>query len=199
MPWEINMKKINVLLVENDNDFEYLMSQLLSQYDYINYLGCATNKKDAIRMATELDPTIVLMDLSLSTNKLDGICTSKEIRRNTNAKVVILTAHENYETVIQASITGYASGYVFKSQYDLIPQYIKHLAFGHTPDEYLIHSLILNQLTVAEQTILEKILGSDIEIYSSNKTIANQKTKIFKKLGLKNQKEVVHILKDFIN
>jgi DNA-binding NarL/FixJ family response regulator len=192
-------KKISVLLVENDSDFEFLISQMLSKYEDFDYLGYATTKKDAIRMATELDPNIVLMDLGLTADKLDGISTSKEIRRNTNAKVIILTSFENYETVIQASIKSFASGYVFKSQFDLIPQHIKHLAFGHTPDEYLIHSLILNQLTVAEQTILEKILGSDIEINSSNKTIANQKTKIFKKLGLKNQKEVVHILKNFTN
>ena len=38
------------------------------------------------------------------------------------------------------------------------------------------------------------IIGNDIEIKSANKTIANQKTNILKKLGLKNTNELRKLL-----
>jgi len=188
--------KIKIIIVENDIDFVFLMRQLLQKEANLSYLGYATNKTDAIRLALEVSPDVVLMDLNLTSQELDGIEAAKEIRRMTNAKVIILTSFEDFETVINASIKSFASGYIFKSQYEIIPQYIKQTATGHTPHEYLINSLILNQLTSAERAILKNILTNNKDIYSSNKTIANQKTNIYKKLGLKNQKEVIHFLHD---
>ena len=191
-------KTIKVILIENDIDFVFLLSQLINTDTSLSFLGYATGKTDGIRLACEVNPDIVLMDLNLSSNELDGIEASIEIRRLTNAKVIILTSFEDFETVIHACIHSFASGYLFKTQSEAILPYIKQTANGHTPHEYMIRSLILGQLTTAERTILEKILGNPIDIYSSNKTIANQKTNIFKKLGLKNQKEVMHIMGDYI-
>ncbi|WMJ85869.1 response regulator [Anaerocolumna sp. MB42-C2] len=191
-------KNIKVILIENDLDFVFLLQQLLHKDSTFSCLGYATNKTDGIRLACEVQPDIVLMDLNLSSNELAGIETSMEIRRQTNAKVIILTSFEDYDTVIHACIHSFASGYLFKTQFDTILPYIKQTAAGHTPHEYLIRSLILSQLTSAERTILERILGNPIDIYSSNKTIANQKTNIFRKLGLKSQKEVIHILGDYL-
>lgn len=191
------IKNIRVLLVENDMDFVYLIRNLLEKESDIQYIGSASSKTEAVKLAREFKPDIVLMDLNLTGQEMDGIEAAKEIRLTTAAKVIILTSFENRDTVIDASIKSFASGYVFKSHYKLMPQYILNAAKGHIPDEYYINTLILNQLTAAEKGILKNIIIHDNPHYSSTKTIANQKTNIFRKLGLKNQKEIVHIFGDF--
>jgi DNA-binding NarL/FixJ family response regulator len=185
--------QIKVMLVENDLDFVYLISKKLKLEPELSYLGHATNKVDAIDLASKVQPDIVLMDLNLSADELDGIDASREIRLATNAKVIILSSFNNYDTVIKASTKGFASAYLFKNQIDQVISTIKLLAKGHTPHEYMIKSLLLNQLTSAEQSVLENMLGHNDYIPSSDKTIANQKTKIFKKLGVKNKKELIHL------
>ncbi|MDF2589884.1 MAG: DNA-binding response regulator [Anaerocolumna sp.] len=188
--------KIKVILVENDLDFVYLFRKKLSLDPDISFLGHATNKEDAIVLAIEVKPDIVLMDLNLTADELDGIDASKEIRLATKAKVIILSSYDNFDTVIQASIKSFASGYLFKSQLDQVIPTIKLLAKGHTPHEYMIKSLLINQLTNAEKSILDNMLGNEDYIPSSGKTIANQKTNIFRKLGVKNKKELIHLFRN---
>jgi DNA-binding NarL/FixJ family response regulator len=186
-------RNIRVLLAENDIDFVYLIRSLLEKEEDIHFLGYASSKTEAVKLAGDQHPDIVLMDLNLTGKDLDGIEAAKEIRLLTEAKVIILTSFENFDTVVDASVKSFASGYVFKSNYKMILQHIRSAAKGHTPEEYYINSLILNQLTAAEKGILTNLLKNDYDIYSSNKTVANQKTNIFRKLGLKNQKELKHI------
>lgn len=186
-------RKISFIIVEDDGDFIFLIKQMLKNEPDLELLGCAGNKAEAVRLAREITPDIVLMDLNLSTTMLDGIEASKEIRSTTDAKVIILTSFEDQRTVIEASKKSFASGYVFKSQFELIPDCIRRTAQGHTPQEYLINSLILSELSSAEKTIFDNLLGDHVDISSSPKTIANQKTNIFKKLGVKNQGELMHI------
>lgn len=185
--------KIRFIIVEDDEDFIFLIKQMLNNEPDLELLGCAVSKAEAIRLACEVMPDIVLMDLNLSSTELDGIEASCEIRRMTDAKVIILTSFEDQKTVIEASIKSFASGYIFKSHFELIPDCIRKTAAGHTPQEYLINSLITAQLSPAEQAIFNSILGNDVPVLSSKKTIANQKTNIFKKLGVKNQGELLHI------
>lgn len=187
--------KIKVLLVENDLDFIYLTETLLTADPGIEYVGYATNNIDAFRLSTTLKPHVVLMDLNLTGRNLDGIEVSKKIRCSTDAKVLIITSFEDYDTVTMACAKSFASGYVFKSQFDILLQTIKHTAHGNTPQEHLIHSLILNQLSDAEKAVLLKMNGEEISLNSSSKTISNQKTNILKKLGLKNQKEIPHLFR----
>lgn len=80
---------------------------------------------------------------------------AREIRRKTRSKIIVLTLFENPSTVIEASKKCFASEYVFKSQFDLIPEAIWKTAAGHTPQEYLIRSLILSELTPCQSTYRE--------------------------------------------
>lgn len=189
----MSYKQIKVMIVEDDLDFIYLIEKMLNRDIEIDYTGYATNPADALDLAYSVHPDIVLMDLNLTFNELDGIETAKKIRCTTKAKVLIVTSFEDMDTMLHACVKSFASGYIFKSQYDSLLPTIKYAASGTTPQEQLIQSLILNQLSDAEKTVLQKVLGEEIAINSSSKTIANQKTNILKKLGLKNQSELNHI------
>jgi len=192
---------IRVMIVENDEDFTYLIKKaILSQPD-MELVGCSTTKDQAVIMAMQRNPNIVLMDLNLSFANMDGIDAAKEIRVSTKAKIILLTAFESRQIVVEASKKSFASGYVFKSQFELLVETIRKTALGHTPQEEMIFSLILNDLTAAEHAVLQSLFRHDYRLLSSQKTIANQKTKILQKLGLKNQKDLEKIffnLQDYL-
>lgn len=184
---------IRFMLVEDDQDFIFLVRRMAEREPDLELVGCASNKDDAVRLACEQQPDIVLMDLSLSSSGLEGVAASREICRRTDAQVIILTSYENPQTVVESCVKSMASGYVFKSQFNIIADTIQKTVNGHTPQLYLINSLILAQLSPAERAVFDAILDNDTYTLSSKKTIANQKTNVYKKLGVKNQNELLHL------
>lgn len=186
-------KKIKLMIVEDDQDFIFLIKQMLSDECDINILGYALDKSNAIDLAVQTQPDIVLMDLNLSHTELDGITASREIKCLTNAKIIILSSFEDEQTVVKASTECFASNYIFKSNYSTLINTIKETAYGRTATEFFIYNQIISKLSDAEKAVFHSMLGEDIYLKSSPKTIANQKTKVFEKLGIKNQKELRHI------
>lgn len=188
---------IKLMVVEDDLDFIYLLKKTLEAQTDMALLGACQNADSAVRMAMDLRPDMVLMDLNLSEAKLDGVDAARSIRVATKAKILILTSFDDPETVLTASVRSFASGYIFKHQPSLLVQNIRELAQGHTAQEYLIMSAILSALSPAEKMVFQMMMGENIDLLSSPKTIANQKTGILKKLGLRSQKEMVHIFETY--
>lgn len=191
------LDKIKVLLVEDDLDFVYLIEKMITSDDALDFIAYAENQLIGIELAKSLQPDIVLMDLNLSKNDLDGIEVAKEIRLATNAKIILLTSFEQPEIIIKASKQTFASGYVFKSQCQTLTDIIKKTATYHTPQEQFIKELVLQDLTEAERGVLDMLFKTGFVLQSTVKTIANQKTNIFKKLGLKNTHELAHIFNNW--
>lgn len=187
--------KINVLLVENDLDFVFLIRKMIEKDDTLHFVAYAENGADGVDLAGSLRPDIVLMDLNLSKGELDGVEAAKEIRLATNAKVLLLTSFEQPEIIVNASKKAFASGYIFKSQSQTLTDTIHRTAMGSTPQEQFIKELILQDLSPAERSVFDMMLGKEAETHSAMKTIANQKTSIFKKLGLRNTGELLHIFR----
>lgn len=185
--------KIRILIVEDDPDFTTLIHSMIDRQADMEAVGSCAGREEAVAEAKRLLPDIVLMDLNLSPTQLDGVDAAREIRIETETKVILLTAFENPHVVTDACRRAFASGYVFKSQFSFLAETIRKTANGHTPQEHLINSLILAELSPAERSILAMMLGSDLHLQSSQKTISNQKTSILKKLGLKSQKDLLHV------
>jgi DNA-binding NarL/FixJ family response regulator len=185
--------KIRFMLADDDPDFTFLVRRMAEREPDLELICHASNKDDAIRLCCELQPDIVLMDLSLSVSGLEGVAASREICLRTDAQVIILTSYENPQTVVDSCVKSMASGYIFKSQFNIIADTIRKTLSRHTPELYLINSLILAQLSPAERAIFDAILYNDTYAPSSQKTIANQKTNVYKKLGVKNRGELLHL------
>lgn len=186
---------IKILIVEDDTDFIFLIQKLLGQYETIQIAGICQEKEKAVDMALKCQPDLVLMDLDLGSSFSDGIEISREIRILTEAKVLILTALDSPDVIMKAAREAFAAGYVFKSQPNLLIENIFALSEGYTAQEYLLASQALSCLSEAEMAVFNIMLGKDIKLQSAPKTIANQKTKILKKLGLENQKDLVHVFR----
>lgn len=186
---------IKVLIVEDDADFVFLIQKLLNQHESIQITGVCREKEKAVGMAIKSQPDIVLMDLDLGTSSADGIEISREIRILTESKVLILTALDSPDIIMKAARESFAAGYVFKNQPNLLIENIFALSEGYTAQEYLLASQALSCLSEAEMAVFNIMLGKDIKLQSAPKTIANQKTKILKKLGLDNQKDLIHVFR----
>ena len=67
------LDKIQILIVEDDVDFSFLIKSMIQKEPQMEVAGCAFNRQEAVAMACRLQPDIVLMDLNLSSTHLDGI------------------------------------------------------------------------------------------------------------------------------
>ena len=189
----LKTKKLRIFTVEDDSDFAFLIHTTLNREKDIVVVGHASNEEDAFRKLPDLKPDLVLMDLNLSSSPSDGISAGRRVRLETDARLVILSGYEDASIVVDACKQTFASGYLFKSQFEILPDALRRMASGPTPQLALIRSLILSDLSSAEQTVLELMLGAAITLRSSSKTIANQKSSILKKLGLHSQDEILHL------
>ena len=97
------MSTIRIMLVEDDLDYRYLIEQALRREADFELCTSCTDGKSAVQTALMEQPDIVLMDLCLAHSPIDGAEASRQIRLQTDARVIILTAREDFETVIRAS------------------------------------------------------------------------------------------------
>src|SRR5690348_7046121 len=107
------MNEATRVLVADDHDlFRVGLASALSAYEDIEVVAQASNGKMAVRLAAELRPDVVLMDLRMPS--VDGLQATGEIlKADPTARVVALTVAAGEEDVAGAIAAG-ASGYVLK-------------------------------------------------------------------------------------
>ncbi len=130
---------IRVVIVEDDEDFAFLVQKLLNKQKDIEVIGCCPDREAVLEMIYEKKPDIVLMDLNLGVSHLDGIRLSREIRIRTDAKVLILTAFETPDMIFRAAEEAFASGYLFKSQMSFL---VENIAVTYSKFMLIIDSII---------------------------------------------------------
>ena len=191
------MRTIRIMFVEDDLDYRYLIEQALKKEADFELCACCADGKSAVETALRIRPDIVLMDLCLSDSAMDGAQAARQIRLQTDARVIILTSHEDFDTVIRASTQALTSAYLFKSNFPVLIPMIRETAQGITSQAHLICSALLAPLTDAERSVLHHILGEDVGLHSSSKTISNQQTGILRKLGFASKKELTHVFRAY--
>jgi DNA-binding NarL/FixJ family response regulator len=103
---------MRILIADDHALFRDGLRSLLTAQGH-EVIGEAKNGREAIAMARELQPEMVLMDLSMP--EVDGIAATKVIAAEMpNVKVVILTASESDATLFEAIKSG-AQGYLIKN------------------------------------------------------------------------------------
>ena len=105
------MKPKTILLVEDEAVVAMDIAAQLSNLGY-QVAGPAACAEEAIALAKNLQPNIVLMDIKLS-GPIDGISAAAEIRKLFRIPVVFLTAYSERSTV-QAAIASQPFGYIIK-------------------------------------------------------------------------------------
>jgi DNA-binding NarL/FixJ family response regulator len=102
-----------VLIVDGHAFIRRGVQTILHPFPEWEFCGEADNGRDAIRMAGELKPEIIIMDVSMP--GLNGIEATRAIRKTQPAvKIVLLTLHESADLVRNAFRAG-ARGYLLKT------------------------------------------------------------------------------------
>ncbi|HEY0689666.1 MAG TPA: response regulator transcription factor, partial [Kribbella sp.] len=168
---------IRVLIVDDHAIVRNGLAQLLETTDDLELVGAARDGEQAVTMTAELQPDVILMDLSMPGT--DGIAaTGRIVAANPSAHVLVLTSFSDKTRILDALQAG-AEGYLLKhSEPETILTGIRDVVADGSPlDPKAARVLLTNrrspgpdtQLTVREQEILEMI-GDGLQ----NKTIARR-------------------------
>jgi DNA-binding NarL/FixJ family response regulator len=102
---------IRVLIADDQELLRAGFRKLLDTEDAITVVGEAADGAEAVALATQLAPDVVLMDIRMP--RLDGLEATRRLTGSTGVKVLILTTYDLDEYVFEALRAG-ASGFLLK-------------------------------------------------------------------------------------
>jgi DNA-binding NarL/FixJ family response regulator len=103
---------IRVLIADDHAVVRRGLEELLATTSDVELVGAAVDGEEAVRLAHELHPDVVLMDLSMP--RLDGVAATRRIVEDVpGAHVVVLTTFSDERRILDALRAG-AIGYVLK-------------------------------------------------------------------------------------
>jgi DNA-binding NarL/FixJ family response regulator len=188
---------ISVLVAEDHSVMRGGLVELLGVADDLEVVGTAANGAEAIELARELRPDVVLMDISMP--GVDGIeATGPILEAEPDTRVVMLTAFSDRDRVVAALDAG-AIGYLLKdSEPDEVLEAIRAAARGDAPlapraARHLLAARSEEQradLSKREREVLalvteglpNKLIARRLEI--SEKTVKAHLTSVFQRIGV---------------
>lgn len=195
-------EKISVLLVDDHALVRRGFRRMLEDEEDIVVKGEASDGEEAVRLAQQLQPKVIVMDCALP--GISGlVATRKILEHNPKAAVLMLSMHSEDTWVRQALESG-ARGYMLKNAVDLeLVTAIRRVAAGEEVlDPQIARRATLKGeretgLTVRELEILQLIVGglSNKEIATqlnlSANTVAVHRANIMDALGIHKTAELV--------
>jgi DNA-binding NarL/FixJ family response regulator len=198
---------MRVLIVDDNQAFAESLGQYLERQDDIDAVEIAGSADEAVVVIGEREPAVVLMDYGLgSLGMQGGVSATRMIRQaRPNARVVIITAHDDRERLMDALDAG-AIGWISKTQrlVDILLA-IRAADEGRTmisasdPDLLLggRAALVAHPLTPREVAILRWVSEGKTtrwmadQAFISEHTVRNHLRHIFKKLEVHSRLEAV--------
>jgi DNA-binding NarL/FixJ family response regulator len=201
---------IRVVLADDHPVVRGGLKQLIDSQSDMCVVGEAMNGDEAWRSAMQLEPDVVVMDLSMPV--IDGVEATRRVKRDLpNVRVLALTVHEERQYLNQLLRAG-ASGYVLKrAAADELLRAIRTVAKGETYiDPALAATLVegfldsqrsqhptSEALSEREREVLVRIAKGfsykeiAAELALSVKTVETYKARMAEKLGLRSRVEIV--------
>ena len=141
----MSAQRIRVLVADDHTIVRRGLVSLLALGDGIDVVGEAADGRMAVDLALELEPDVVLMDVSMPA--LNGLEAASRIRKKTpSIKVLILSAHDNEEYVLQVVRSG-ANGYLLKNtSADDLYAAIRSVHGGHAYFSPSVSKIIADEL-----------------------------------------------------
>ena len=166
--------KITVLLVDDHSLVRQGFRRILEDDEKIEVIGEASDGNQAVQMALELKPKVVVMDCALP--GASGLQATKQIMEKAPKTAVLMLSMHSEETLVRQALDAGASGYMLKSAMDLdLAAVVKKVAAGEKVlDPQVERTANLKGerdagLTARELEILQLIVQG-----KSNKEIAQQ-------------------------
>jgi DNA-binding NarL/FixJ family response regulator len=204
--------RLKVLLADDHGVVRKGLRLLLEQYPELEVAGEAVNGREVVKLATELSPDVILMDVAMPL--LNGIEAAEQIRKmNAEIGIIMLTMHADESYVLRALNAG-VKGYLLKeSAEDDLLRAVKAVSQGKPFFSPAITQTLLEDymrvlkqeglsdtfelLTPREKEVLQLLAEGkankdvaailDVSLY----TVESHRTNFMQKLNLHNTAEIV--------
>lgn len=206
------MARTRILLADDHTLFRQGIRQLLSAEPDMEVAGESSNASDAIEMAAELRPDVVLMDIGMP--GLSSFEATRQIKKTRpETKVLMLTMYDDEDYLVEGMEVG-ASGYVLKDSpagqlaaairdVQRGGSYLSPRMLSQLVDDFRSRIKTANRmprfatLTVREREVLKMLAeGSSVKeiacsLNLSVKTVEAHKFNLMRKLDIHNKAQLV--------
>lgn len=204
--------RISIMLVDDHPLLRQALRAVLDREDDLEVVAEAGDGAQAVALATEMRPDVVIMDISLP--EMDGVEATRRLKEvSPGTAVLALTVHDDEQTIAEVLSAG-ASGYLTKSVFDdEVVQAVRALAAGDMVLSPSVGQALLRQVARHTSRSLplnsgEKLTARELEVLrliargmSNNdiattlglrlRTVKGYVTDIFAKLGVSTRTEAV--------
>jgi len=174
------MKAIRVMLVEDDPFWQSNLSNDLNREPDIQVVHIASTKEEAIRAAQELEIDLILMDINLTENQLDGLEATREIYTTVRREIkVIMLTSLNDRTVITQAFQNGAINFMNKSSCADVVAAIRDAVNNKTGIHPDAAAAVISQIQLMSLTPMEREVYDLWEQGHSKNEIAEKLHKSF--------------------
>jgi DNA-binding NarL/FixJ family response regulator len=190
---------IRLLIADDHPLVRDALANLLSREEDIEVVGTSADGREAVALALEVSPDVVLMDLEMP--GLNGIEATRALKENgLDGRVVVLTTFSDRDRILGALDAG-ALGYLLKdAEPEEIVRGVRAAARGESPlAPRAAHELLVERagaappdadlsarevevLTLVAHGLPNKLIARQLEI--SEKTVKAHLTSVFAQLGV---------------
>lgn len=204
---------IRLLLVEDHSMVRAGLHALLERENYINVIGEASNGQEAVNMAMELKPDVLVMDIMMP--RLNGIRAAEQIRDMKLPVNILLLSMYSDEGLVHQALQSGVKGYVLKTSVgEELLSAIRTVARGETYLSKEISSIVvesslhphtlqtddpLNILSPREKEVLQLIAEEHTSgeigklLFISEKTVEKHRANLMEKLHVRNLAGLVRL------
>lgn len=206
------MSEIRVLIAEDHKTVQEGLKMIIAAEADMKVVGVAGDGREAIRLAQELRPNVVVMDISMP--ELNGLKASEELKKIApDIKLLTLTRHTD-KAYLQELMQAGVSGYVLKqSEPDELLRAIRIVANGGNYLDPTLTSNVFNIVTGQQNKQRGELSGEALsdresevlrlialgfsnkeiaaQLETSVKTIETQKASALRKLNIRGRNEIV--------
>ncbi len=213
------MTTIRLAVIDDHPLFREGVTRSLSEIGGFEMVGEGGSRDDAVRIAGEVRPDILLMDISMPGGGLSAIAPILE--RHPAQKIVMLTVSEASDDIAKA-LNGGAKGYVLKGVGSrMLAEILRAVASGESYLSPTLSARLLSglsalsgsaakpdpiaDLTDREREILRLVASGlsnkhvALRLDLQEKTVKHYMTRILAKLNVRNRTEAAMVLRDAID